>query len=540
MSVAEHLGLNDTVQIGVTSSSQFPTEGGSPGFDRIPFLVAPGKQPNLNTFVAVLRQDTDRCVHYGRVVAGTEINAFTNPIAMQKDQAYGMPRPSLRSEESPQVYRVMQIEVLGEIRLAENGALEFSEPHLLPQTGQAVYELPAEVVPRLLGIPSARDSGEGLRLGRIESGNHSVDFFLPIETIARHIAVLGKTGVGKSYAAGVLIEELCDKSVPVITFDVLGDTWVTAEELNGIHVLAVDDDRFRIPYSIIGLEEFLAFIPNLTHDQRELVAAAYDEVFSKALEMLDEVGRIDIPYERLRTLIHGIGSETSMQGVATRAVRRVDSALRRTRLLTDRWVDWTEWLASYPMVNVYIGHLGQRARNLVVGATARILQRFRRKNRIPPFVLILDEAHLFLPGGGDSSPSTTVLREMIRTARHDSIGVVLLSQSPASMDKQVLLTCNTRVVFALDPEDQRVVAGHIGDLAEEVINRIPRMPRGMAVVTSTADIMRHAAVVRIREREKTTHAARTPNLREEVEEWRNRRKESTTSTSSSGCENATN
>lgn len=101
---------------------------------------------------------------------------------------------------------------------------------------------------------------------------------------------------------------------------------------------------------------------------------------------------------------------------------------------------------------------------------------------------------------------------MIRTVRHDSVGVVLLCQRP--------FTCDTRMLFALDPEDLRVVAGQIGDLPEETIKRIPRMARGTAVFTSGMDIMRHAVIVKIRERAFTTHIAETPDVREAVEKWR--------------------
>jgi DNA helicase HerA-like ATPase len=419
----------------------------------------------------------------------------------------------------------MEIELLGEICVKDDNSLEIAEPTQLPHTGQPVYELPATIIPKLLNIPEKDDnanneptSASGLYLGNIESGGHSVPFFLPTTAIARHIAVLGKTGVGKSYAVGVLMEELHKKRIPILSFDVLGDTEKTAEELKGIHIIAGTDD-FKIPYSIVGLEEFLAFIPNLTSDQRELIASAYGNVFDEALDKLEKGEELNIPFDRLTSLVDTIGQSINSKATPN-AIRRVQAAFNRSSLLTDKPVTWTELLKNSPLINIYVGHLGQWQRNLVVGAAARILQRLRRRNHIPPFVLVIDEAHLFLPGGSDLPPSTLVLREMIRTARHDSVGVVLLSQSPSSMDRQILLTCNTRMLFALDPEDLRVVAGQIGDLPEETIKRIPRMPRGTAVFTSGMDIMRHAVIVKIRERTFTTHVAETPDVREAVEKWR--------------------
>lgn len=520
------LGLTEEALIGETSSSEYTSEGGMPTFDRIPFRVKAGKHPNLNTFVVALRQYDTNTVHYGRIIGGGELNARARPGGMQKDDAYGMKRTDIRSSElSPDLVRVMEIELLGEITIKEDdNTLEVAEPTQLPQTGQPVYELPATNIPKLLSIPENIDgndnpaSPDGLYLGKIESGGRSVPFFLPNKALARHIAVLGKTGVGKSYAVGVLMEELHHKNIPILSFDVLGDTEQTAKELKGEHIIAGTDD-FKIPYSIVGLEEFLAFIPNLTSDQRELIASAYGEIFDQALEKLDKGDRLDISFEDLCNRVKNIG--TSINSRATdNAVRRVQAAFQRSSLLTDRPVSWTDLLSKSTLINIYVGHLGQWQRNLVVGAAARILQRLRRRDEIPPFVLVIDEAHLFLPGGSDLPPSTLVLREMIRTARHDSVGVVLLSQSPSSMDRQILLTCNTRMLFALDPEDLRVVSGQIGDLPEETIKRIPRMARGTAVFTSGMDIMRHAVIVKIRERKMTTHIAETPDLREAVEKWR--------------------
>jgi DNA helicase HerA-like ATPase len=526
MSIKILLALTDDTRIGETSSSEYSAEGGTPTFDRIPFRVKAGQRPNLNTFVIALRQNDENMAHYGRIIAGSELNLRARPAGMQKDDAYGMPRADIRpSELSPDLVRVMEIELLGELHVKGDGDLEITEPRQLPHTGQPVYELPAQVIPMLLDIPEqdgdSKDkptSEAGLYLGKVESGGHSVSFFLPTSAIARHIAVLGKTGVGKSYAVGVLMEELYDKKIPMLSFDVLGDTEQTAKELKGKHIIAGTDD-FKIPYSIVGLEEFLAFIPNLTSDQRDLIASAYGIVFDEALERLERGQDLDISFSRLTSLVESIGQSINSRATPN-AVRRVQAALSRSALLTDRPVKWTELLATFPLINIYVGHLGQWQRNLAVGAAARILQRLRRRNHVPPFVLIIDEAHLFLPGGSDLPPSTLVLREMIRTARHDSVGVVLLSQSPSSMDRQILLTCNTRMLFALDPEDLRVVAGQIGDLPEETIKRIPRMARGTAVFTSGMDIMRHAVIVKIRERTFTSHVAETPDLREAVAKWR--------------------
>jgi uncharacterized protein len=151
MSIKSVLDLTDDVMIGKTSSSEYSAEGGTPTFDRIPFRVKAGKRPNLNTFVIALPQNDESIAHYGRIIAGSELNLRARPAGMQKDDAYGMARTDIRSPElSPDLVRVMEVELLGEL----HNTLEVTEPRQLPHTGQPVYELPAGVIPSLLNIPT--------------------------------------------------------------------------------------------------------------------------------------------------------------------------------------------------------------------------------------------------------------------------------------------------------------------------------------------------------------------------------------------------
>lgn len=211
-SIKEVLSLTDNVRLGTTSSSPFL---GSPTFDEVPFHLDVGCRPSLGTYV-IIERDSNTEVHYGRIISGTEDNPRANPSSLQQNQTYQIGQKDTRpGDRSPHVTRVMTAEVLGEILLDDNENLAIREPNLLAQTGKYVYELPADKIPKLLNTPDSEDNG--FHIGLIQSGNHSVNFMLPMEAIARHLAVVGKTGVGKSYATGVLIEELVRHNIPVIS-----------------------------------------------------------------------------------------------------------------------------------------------------------------------------------------------------------------------------------------------------------------------------------------------------------------------------------
>ncbi len=510
-----YLGVGNEVRIGTTSSSPFT---GSPTFDEVPFHVDVNKRPNLGTFILV-QSDKSNMAHYGRIINGQEENPRAEPTRLQQNQAYQIGQKDPRqSDQSPHVTRVMMTEILGQIYL-EDGKLIVKEPEVLPQTGMSVYEFPVNSIPLLLDAPQSPD--DGLYLGKIESGGKKISLLLPLEALARHMVILGKTGVGKSYANGVIVEELVRHDIPVIAFDVLGDLVPATEQLEGANLKAAED--FRIPYSVIGRREFLEFVSNLTEDQEEIVGVAYEAIYSEAMDSLRETGSLDIPVERLIQEIRNVASEFGQAPVGGRAILKVQSAIHRNRLLTTKTGEWVKHIVNKPIVNVYVGHLGQSARNLVVGASARVLQVLRKEEKIPPFTFILDEAHFFLPGGAESTPSTQVIREMIRTARHDAMSIILITQSPSSMDKQTLLVCNTRLVFALDPDDLRVVSGTLGDLPKQTVERIPKLARGKAILSSSQDLLRHPVLIKIRQRT-TRAAAPTPNLRKAVQKWRNENK----------------
>ena len=516
MKIQEVLGASDETRLGMTSSSPFT---GSPTFDQAPFSVDAGKRPPLGVYVWI-EHDEDGVVHYGRINEGTEENTRADPSRLQQNQAYqvGVKEPRHGGDRAPHVVRVMMVEVLGQLRLETDGTLAIMEPEILPQTGRVVYEFPAERLPFLLGLPD--DPEDGLDVGIFKSGLHSVECIMPAESLIRHTAILGKTGVGKSYAVGVLIEEYARLGIPVFSADILGDLVNETEDLGGKNYRA--GENFQVHYAIIGTTEFMAFNTNLTKEQSEIVSVAYAAVNHEAIQMLNKTGRVDMPFQRLLEEIEVVGIRYGQAAVGTRAKQRVQAVLEHSRILAQTVGAWLAEMTSAPIINVFVGHLSQRERNLIVAASARLLQTLRRRDRIPPFMFVLDEAHFFLPSGGETTPSTGVIRELVRTARHDAVGIVLITQSPSSLDKQALLTCNTRVVFALDKDDVKVVSGTMGDLSESAVARIPKMSKGTAIISSAMDIIRHPVVVRIRRR-RTREGAPTPNMAKEVQQWRQRK-----------------
>ena len=70
-------------------------------------------------------------------------------------------------------------------------------------------------------IIQLQDSDTGAYLGKLEGRDISVKLDLK-KLLTKHVAVLAKSGSGKSYAVGVLLEEIIDKKVPLLIIDTHG------------------------------------------------------------------------------------------------------------------------------------------------------------------------------------------------------------------------------------------------------------------------------------------------------------------------------
>lgn len=97
----------------------------------------------------------------------------------------------------------------------------------------------------------------------IGKGRGGLDFTLPLELVTQSVAILAKRGVGKTYTAAVLCEEIHDAGVPPIIIDPTGAHWGMKSSANG--------KGAGLPFVVFGGEN--ADLP-LDDDAGEVVARA--------------------------------------------------------------------------------------------------------------------------------------------------------------------------------------------------------------------------------------------------------------------------
>ncbi|MCJ2514042.1 MAG: DUF87 domain-containing protein, partial [Candidatus Thermoplasmatota archaeon] len=88
------------------------------------------------------------------------------------------------------------------------------------ETGSRIIPANEDLIRHVIGLYSEKQNGA--YLGLLKGLNLPV--FLNIDSLVqKHICILAKTGGGKSYACGVLVEELLKKKVPMVIIDTHGE-----------------------------------------------------------------------------------------------------------------------------------------------------------------------------------------------------------------------------------------------------------------------------------------------------------------------------
>jgi DNA helicase HerA-like ATPase len=97
--------------------------------------------------------------------------------------------------------------------------------------------------------------------------------------------------------------------------------------------------------------------------------------------------------------------------------------------------------------------------------------------------------------------------------------MVLMTQSPIDIDRSIIRQCNTRLVFALEPDQLDAIRGVKSDASEEMLRALPKMPRGTCLLSGTYESVKHTIPVRIRKRTtENSEGGKTPDIFKEMED----------------------
>lgn len=390
---------------------------------------------------------------------------FSHPV---KDHGFLVAKTFFHPESA---FAIARVRVLRALRGSEPVA-----PGVPIPPGSNVTRPSAAVLRALLG------DGE-VRLGRLQRHPEAAVRLRRGELLGKHLAVLGMTGSGKSNAVKHLLRELlASRELRAVVVDTHGEYAEVGAAIDpGFRLVDVSipdridlldfemvKERFAIERMSPAIKAALRRAGRATTDVAafaELLAAeANDIVQDIAAQVAEDPDRYCVGAESPRLVVAGAGEEVELGEpglyvLDLRATETFEVRARKCAVLAER-----------------LFHSAKLA-----GGTL-------------PTLLVVDEAHNYIPERttgymaeaarhGSLGALTTIAVE----GRKFGLGLVVVSQRPSRIAKDVLAQMSSQLVFRLaNLEDLAYVRESFEAAGEELLADLPQLDPGVCVCTGTA------------------------------------------------------
>ncbi len=396
------------------------------------------------------------------------------------------------------------------IGVASGGRLEMATAP--PRPGDPVLRADDHLIEMALGL-----SKGNLYIGLLEG--HDLKVKLDADALVqKHCSILAKTGSGKSYTAAVVLEELLEKGVALLIIDPHGE-YASMKQKNSKGEFARFDVSPRGYDVTVYSPASSAAAPhadrpfrfngrNLT--AREISAMLPEDVTNSQRGVL---------YEAIKVL-EAEGGDYGLEEIIAQAEK--DSSKAKWGL-----IGHLEALADLGIFSgkpTGLGDLLQRGRASIIDMTgvppdlqgmivAKLLSDLfeaRKRGRVNPGMVVVEEAHNYIPERGSGrAASTSVIRTIAAEGRKFGLGLLVISQRPARVDKNVISQCNTQIILRVtNPNDLRALSKGIEGMSSELEEEIKRLPPGTAMLVG-GDI-EHPVTVKVRPRKSRHGGVSTP------------------------------
>ncbi|MDD5317650.1 MAG: ATP-binding protein [Candidatus ainarchaeum sp.] len=353
-----------------------------------------------------------------------------------------------------------------------------------PAPGSKVLPVEEARLKSLLGFEE-----NGLALGKLAA--HDVEARIGLNRLLqKHFAILGMSGCGKSYLTGVVIEELLDRKrehgrPAVIVVDVHGE-YVGFADRNGGYgdrATVFDGRKIRIGMSGVSPRVLAEFVPDASPVAKRELARIMERLHREKREARELYGLDD--------LVNRVDSDATLKDNVKGPLLGMLYALKGLRLFGKATFPASKDLARPGRLAVIdlSGIDDARRKQVIVAYFGRRLFKQRKKERIPPFLLMVEESHNFAreKARGSEFFAKPVIELIAREGRKFGASLCLISQRPVQLSTTALSQANTHIIMRVtNPYDIK----HIGESCEGIdqgmLGSITTLRTGEAMIVGEA------------------------------------------------------
>ena len=360
--------------------------------------------------------------------------------------------------------------------------------------GAAVYLVEEEIIFNFLGF----DKENGLRLGKIKGSEQ--DALINMDRLLnKHFAILSISGGGKSYLTSVLIEEL------ILREDDLGTPAIVLFDVHGEYSYLNQVKELENKINIQDVSYFQIGVPNLN---------AWS--FKK---YQDQISNVQV--RELSKYIHNLKSKKSQQRAFNinnliEEIENDDSANKNTKQALIGWLEELNYLNIFGVqenphlknilnpgnltIFSFQDEINIRKKQIILDYICNRLFYLRRMNKIPPFLLIIEEAHQFSPEAAHSKAiSKPIIETIAREGRKFMACLCLISQRPKKLSTTALSQCNSKMVLNIkNPYDLKHLMDSSEAITKEYADLISNL--GVGEVLLMGNAINHPIFIEVRKR----------------------------------------
>jgi hypothetical protein len=422
----------------------------------------------------------------------------------------------------------------------------------VPEIEAKCFALDGDRLTRFMQVISnVETDGPKLSLGHFTLDEDAEAYLNGNKLFQRHAVIVGSTGSGKSWTTARLIEQIAQlPQANVILFDVHGEyKTLSGDAYRHLRVAGpsdveagrtLADGTLYLPYWLLGYEALVSLFvdhsdQNAPNQSMMMTRAVFE---AKRAALLAEEDKdvlanftIDspIPFDinsvlgRLNDANQEMvdGARGPKQGPyfdkLSRLVARLEAKIQDRRLgflfqphPESMRMDWLTRLVA-TLVNgrgsqtdgrggvkiIDFSEVPSDILPLMVSLLARLvftISQWAQKGARQPIALLCDEAHLYVPeravsNSGDSV-SVQIFERIAKEGRKYGVGLVIISQRPAEVNRTVLSQCNNVIAMRLtNGDDQAVIRRLLPDSLGGFGDLLPILDIGEALVVGDASLL---------------------------------------------------
>ncbi|MHA1745058.1 MAG: ATP-binding protein [Promethearchaeota archaeon] len=393
--------------------------------------------------------------------------------------------------------------------------------------GNQVFILDGESLQHFLGF-----TDYGLNIGKLKHYDLPVKIDLN-RLFNKHLAILAQSGAGKSYLVSVLLEELLLRPPEIgtpamVLIDVHGEyRFLTENHSHGTDKANSNGDlivqiqtkitRHNGSFLQIGVPnlseyDFQRYSPGISIAQRRELRKAIQLCRKKASKAFRK-SKKKSEKKTENTSDESAETEPSIKDRFAHGYDIKDiiyiltEELEITSKVRDTLIGWLRELdhlgifakSSFPSLSALVkvgkltvldisGIISMRKKQILLHYFMSRMFYERRNNRIPPYIIFLEEAHNFIP---ETSSKGTIAKSIFETIAREGrkfyAQLVLISQRPVRLSTTILSQCNSQIIMRItNPYDLNHIKATSEAITTNSMKMISTLPTGNAVILGTA------------------------------------------------------